>query len=461
MAANDKDVVEEEIHVFLLQGRGAESLPVAGSQRPCAVAIARREFGGGATVVSDAEIVIARRRHRFPLCTEMKIRLHIAVGRELSVSIAAKLVGEQIVARQIASAGQFERVSLCPQRQRRRGIEGANGVLHVAVVAHIESCGDIIVAFVVLVEAIPHLTTPTVVSVPLGFDAAGEIAVTIPLAGIEITLPEVVSHIPAQRPVVIGAHHKAFARLKGAAAGHAIERIFGVARHITGVLQTIFVSCRAAEREQLRNAPLSRGEKEVLSRFVVTAVAHLPTQFVRTVDLLSRDDIDHPAGGIAAVECRSRAAHNLDTLHVGEVQAFEIDIVHRFARQALAVDQHEHALSGKTAEVQIHITAHGLGKFQSRQLVGEHVLHVVRIGAADVLGRDHARLHRTLGNATRRARTRHHRRGQSRICKSSLRAQSLCFGRPWGTEATKQEGEKQQTKSRHFRAGTLEKTKRV
>ena len=85
----------------------------------------------------------------------------------------------------------------------------------------------------------------------------------------------------------------------------------------------------------------------------MTAVAHLPTQFVRTVDLLPRDDIDYPAGRIAAVECRSRAAHNLDTLHVGEVQAFEIDVVHRFARQALAIDQHEYALPGKTAEVQI------------------------------------------------------------------------------------------------------------
>ena len=100
------------------------------------------------------------------------------------------------------------------------------------------------------------------------------------------------------------------------------------------------------------------------------------------------------------------------------------------------------------------MSAQGVGKFQSRQFVGEHILHIVGIGAANVLGRDHPRLHRALGYAARRSRTRNNSRTQCRIRTETLRRQPLRIGQLWGAEAAKQKQEQQPSKCSHFRTRT-------
>ena len=195
------------------------------------------------------------------------------------------------------------------------------------------------------------------------------------------------------------------------------------------------------------------GEEEVLSRVVVAAVAHFPSEFVGSRNLLARDDVDHPAGGITAVERRSGSANDFDAFDIGQVDALEIDIVHRFPGQALPVDEKEHALTGKTAQIEIHIAAQRLGKLETGQFVREHILHIVGVGAANVLSRDHAGLHRTVSHGARRARARHNGRIEQRIGAPTLgRRKPLRRSRERGAEATEQKREIQRAEDSHERA---------
>ena len=340
-----------------------------------------------------------------------------------------------------------------PQGQRGGGKQGAQGVLHVTIIAHVETGGWIEVAFVVLVETIGQLPARSFVAVPFGLGASGEIAITVALAGIEIALAEIIAHVAGERPAVVGAKDQAFASLKTVSGGDAVERVFGIAAHIGGIVQAIFVDCGATEGEKLGEPMATGGEEEVLSRVVVAAVAHFPSEFVGSRNLLARDDVDHPAGGITAVERRSGSANDFDAFDIGQVDALEIDIVHRFAGQALAVDEKKHALSGKTAQIEIHIAAQRLGEFETGQFVREYILHVVGVGAANVLSRDHAGLHRAACHGARRARARHHGRIEQRIGAPTLgRRKPLRRSRERGAEATEQKREIQRAEDSHERA---------
>ena len=211
------------------------------------------------------------------------------------------------------------------------------------------------------------------------------------------------------------------------AGGDAIERIFGVTAHICGIVQPKFVNGSATESEKLGEPMATGGEEEVLSRVVVAPIAHFPSQLVGSRNLLARDDVDHPTGGITAVECRRGATNDFDAFDIGQVDALKIDIVHRFAGQTLAIDQEEHALSGKPAQIEIHIATQCLGKFESGQFVYEHILHVVGIGAANVLCRDHSGLYRTVCHSAWCARSRHHSGVEQRVGAQTFRPRkALC-----------------------------------
>ena len=63
----------------------------------------------------------------------------------------------------------------------------ADGVLDVAVVAHVGAVEEQVIALVVLVEAVGELHTVAFIHVPLPAEAAAEIAVAV--AGIALQVP--------------------------------------------------------------------------------------------------------------------------------------------------------------------------------------------------------------------------------------------------------------------------------
>ena len=75
----------------------------------------------------------------------------------------------------------------------------------------------------------------------------------------------------------------------------------------------------------------------------------------------------------------------IDIVH-GETR--EVDIVHRFARQSLTIDEHQHALAAKSGEVHVRLLVHGIGEFHTRQDVLQQVLQVGGIGLGNLRSRD-------------------------------------------------------------------------
>ena len=113
------------------------------------------------------------------------VELCEGVGRMLRVaSVVRELVGHQVVAHVVAADGE--------DVLARKGVvvERAQGVLHVAVIAHVTRRGDQIVALVVLVKGIGEFQIVGPGDGVISFQTAREAAVTVPDALRSIPLPE-------------------------------------------------------------------------------------------------------------------------------------------------------------------------------------------------------------------------------------------------------------------------------
>ena len=69
--------------------------------------------------------------------------------------------------------------------------------------------------------------------------------------------------------------------------------------------------------------------------------------------LLQRDDVNHTADGITAIERRGRSIENLNTPHVGHVDAVEIDIARDVADEPFAIKQNQRIFVAQSIEPQI------------------------------------------------------------------------------------------------------------
>src|SRR5690606_7158868 len=116
---------------------------------------------------------------------------------------------------------------------------------------------------------------------------------------------------------------------------------------------------------------------------------------------LARDDVDHAADRLRAVERRARPAHDLDALDALDAVARQIDGASDPTGDALAVDQKERVLGVEAAQPELGPAPAVALHLQPAPLL-EQLGHVARTArfdllAVDHLGRDRRRLGRLLG----------------------------------------------------------------
>ena len=117
---------------------------------------------------------------------------------------------------------------------------------------------------------------------------------------------------------------------------------------------------------------------------------------VRGFEILSRDDVHHSASGGTAIQRRGGAAYDFDALHVGEIDARIVHIVHRLPSHALAIDQEEEPLSAKSAKIQVDVSRRRVGKLHIRQFVREEFAEIAGITSANVVAAYDKCGHRSL-----------------------------------------------------------------
>ena len=97
-------------------------------------------------------------------------------------------------------------------------------------------------------------------------------------------------------------------------------------------------------------------EVQVETSVVVTSPSHTSLTVARGFETLSRDDVYHSPSGSTSIQSRGGTAYDFDALHVREIDARVVHIVHGLSSHALAVDQKEQPLSAKSAKIQVDVS---------------------------------------------------------------------------------------------------------
>ena len=154
--------------------------------------------------------------------------------------------------------------------------------------------------------------------------------------------------------------------------------------------------------------PVVEGEAGSVAPFMPEgAVARMSICRPR-LEVFAADDVDDTSDGIRAVECRRGPLHNLYAPGIFKAHAAVVDVVHRLASHALAIDEEEDGIAAEAAHVERCLLAHGESELQPGKLLNEHILNVGGIGNLDVVKRDESRHHRGILQRLRGVRGRHH-----------------------------------------------------
>ena len=176
-----------------------------------------------------------------------------------------------------------------------------------------------------------------------------------------------------------------------------------------GVLETrLRVPLGVLETRLRVPLPVVEGEAGSVAPFMPEgAVARMSICRPR-LEVLAADDVDDASDGIRAVECRRGSLHNLYAPGVFKAHAAVVDVVHRLASHALAIDEEEDGIAAEAAHVERRLLAHGETELQPGKLLNEHILNVSGIGNLDVVKRNESRHYRGILQRLRGVRGRHH-----------------------------------------------------
>ena len=349
-------------------------------------------------VVAVGEIVVAHGSHSLPFVGDEPIVLGEHVPQVLLAHFALQVGVVEIIVHVVGANGEhvsaFEGVV----------VEPSYGVLHVAVVAYVESCDALEVRLVVLVEGVARLHVVPFRQVPIHAQPAREVAVAFGLVGRPHRLPEEVSGASREVEVAVGAPHQLVFEVHRLVAIHGCDD----ARHrALGAVHIVVVRTVEVGREHIVPMLSVQSEGRSVALLVVLGVAcvHIERQGLLTV---FRDDVDHSARGIASIQGRGRTLHDLYALHVVHAQSGEVHVVHGLASQPLAVHEEEHSLAAEAREVEVRLLVHGIRELHAGKFLLQEVLHVGGVEPGNLLGADHACLYGRVLQKFRRARARHH-----------------------------------------------------
>ena len=294
VAVYHEDVRHVEVHVHFLQRGGAESAGVGGAERAVAPFVHDAEFRRGVLHVGFGIIVEADRRHHVEVADGVQVELGEGVGGVLLVvAVVGELVAHQVVAHEVASHGKGVLVV------HRIVVEGAYGVLHVGIVAQVIVLRRVVVALVVLVEAVRQFQVAPLVEGIVAPEPSRKVAVAVLARCALVTFAEEVSQPSGQLQPVGRGIDEAFLEVPRAVAVHAAEVVLlavlahgayfdGVGGGVLHVEAVLEVTC-------------AEGEGASVTLVVVRAVLSVQVQCPRLGSFLG-DEVDHSAHGVRAIE---------------------------------------------------------------------------------------------------------------------------------------------------------------
>ena len=400
ISINHEDIAHVEVHMHLLERRGTEPARIGGTERAVPDLVHRAELRRKVRKARFGEVVEAHAGDEVELPVRIPVELREGVGRMLRMAaVAGELVGHQVVAQVVAADG--EDVFL------RKGmvVERAQGVLHVAVIAHVARCGNQVVALVVLVEGIGEFQIVGWRHRPIALQPAREAAVAVSDALRSIPLAKEVTR-PGRELQSLGRGEDEpllDVERRGAVDGTVIAdlRIIGALREVDGVDRGVLHVGRRVE------PALIEPDRSAVTLFVVGAVAAVQVDRPRLLRLAA-DDVHHAADGIRPVERRDGPLDDLDAPDVVHVQAAVIHVVERLARQPLAVDKEQHRIAAEARHVERHLLVHRVGELDAGQLALQQIADMRRIDLFDIRFGDDTGDDRDVFQQFGRAGGRHH-----------------------------------------------------
>ena len=121
------------------------------------------------------------------------------------------------------------------------------------------------------------------------------------------------------------------------------------------------------------------------------------------IGALPRYDIHHSAHGVGSVESRRGPLDDLYLPGIPEIQAVIIYIVHSLSGKALPVNKKQDGASAEAAHVEGCLLAHRISELESRQLFGQKILDIRRVGPRYLIGGNDTCDHRHILERFRRA----------------------------------------------------------
>ena len=373
VAVDHEDVGHVEAHVHLLEGRSPESASVGASERAIAYLVHRPELRGGVEQAAVGEIVETQAAHEVQPFGRVPVELAEQVAGILGLRSVLELVGQKVVAHEVAAEDDVVVLAEAVGPQR------AHVVLHVAVLAHVAAVRDEEVALVVLVEGVAQGDVVALPEIIFGLERAAEVAVIVLHVLRGVALAEIVAGLARKFQIVDRLVDQLLldvvvpASVDLGIVAVILERN-RIVLHILGVGQ-------ARELSGFE----SGGERADLLAEGAVAGVHIHGPRLRG---LLRDYVHHSADGVGAVEGGGCTLDYLHSGHVVEVQAVVVDVVEGLPRQAFAVDQEEHRVASEALHIQRNLLVHGIGELQPRQLGLEQLAYMDHVCALDLLGGD-------------------------------------------------------------------------
>ena len=346
------------------------------------------------------KMVEAQARNEVEPPVRVPVELCEGIGRMLRMAaVVRKLVGHQVVTHVVTADGK----DVFPGEGMV--VERAQGVLHVAVVAHVARRGDQIVALVVLVEGIGEFQIIGRRNGPVALQSTREASVAVPDTLRCVALAKEVPSPCGQFQFVGGREYEPFLDIeRRIAVDGAVIADLGVVgsfRQIDGIDRGILHVGHRVE------PALIEPDRAAVTLLVVGAVAAVQVDRPRLPGFTA-DDVHHTSDGIRPVERRSGPLDDLNAPDVIHVQTTVVDIVERFARQPLAVDKKQYRIAAESRHVERHLLVHRIGEFDARQLALQQIPNMGGIDLFDVGFGDDTGDNRNILQQFRGACGRHH-----------------------------------------------------